>query len=91
MNTNIPSKRLALVDLNTVRQRTSRARSPLYRDMAAGTFPKPIKLGTSSLWPEHEIDAMVAAYIAEATEDELKELVADLMAARGKVNASVSC
>lgn len=58
--------------------------------MAAGTFPKPIKLGSSSLWPEHEIDAMVRAYIAEATEGELKELVADLVAARTTIKPAMS-
>ncbi len=56
---------LALLRLPEVRRRTGRSRSEIYRGVAAGTFPKPVKLSErSSAWPEHEVAAWIAERIA---------------------------
>lgn len=57
---------LSLLRLREVTRRTGKSRSSVYRDVAAGTFPAPVKLGErASAWPEHEISAWCAARIAE--------------------------
>ena len=51
--------------------------------MAKGLFPRPIKLGEkSSAWPASECNAVLAARIRGATEDEIRALVVELTAAR---------
>lgn len=56
---------LTLERLPQVRARTGLSRSELYRRMASGDFPKPVKLGErASAWAEHEVTAWIAARIA---------------------------
>ena len=51
--------------LAEVKRRTGLSRSEIYRRIAAGDFPKPIKLGErASAWAEHEVTAWIAARIA---------------------------
>jgi prophage regulatory protein len=38
-----------------------RSRSAIYNDLAAERLPQPIKLGARLYWPEHVIDAHLAA------------------------------
>lgn len=60
-----PGSALTLLRLTEVRRRTGRCRSDIYRDIAAGKFPAPVKLGErASAWPEHEINAWIAERIA---------------------------
>lgn len=43
--------------LKEVRHKTGLGRSTIYRWMAEGRFPKPVRLGARSVaWIEHEID-----------------------------------
>jgi prophage regulatory protein len=56
---------LTLERLQQVRTRTGLSRSEIYRRIAAGDFPRPIKLGErASAWAEHEVTAWIAARIA---------------------------
>ena len=56
---------LSLLRLREVCRRTCKSRSELYRRIAAGDFPQPVKLGErASAWPEHEVTAWVASRIA---------------------------
>ena len=56
---------LTLLRLPCVIARTSLSRSTLYRRVAAGDFPRPIKLGErASAWSAAEIDAWIADRIA---------------------------
>lgn len=56
---------LTLERLPKVQTRTGLSRSEIYRRIAAGTFPAPIKLGErASAWPEHEVTAWIDARIA---------------------------
>lgn len=54
-------KASAFLRLPAVEARTGLKRSTLYARIAAGTFPKPYKLGIrASGWAEDEIDAWLA-------------------------------
>lgn len=56
---------LILCRLPEVRARCGLSRSEIYRRIAAGDFPRPIKLGErASAWAEHEVTAWIAARIA---------------------------
>lgn len=56
---------LSLLRLREVCRRTCKSRSEIYRRIAAGDFPQPVKLGKrASAWPEHEVAAWIAARIA---------------------------
>lgn len=56
---------LFLERLPQVRARCGLSRSEIYRRIAAGDFPKPIKLGErASAWAEHEVTAWIASRIA---------------------------
>jgi prophage regulatory protein len=62
--------------------------STAYRHIAAGVLPPAVKLGpNTAAWLEHEIAAIDAARVAGATEDEVRELVARLVAARQQAAA----
>jgi prophage regulatory protein len=60
---------LTLERLPQVRARTGLSRSEIYRKVALGDFPRPIKLGErASAWAEHEVTAWIAARIAARDE-----------------------
>ena len=72
-----------LIRFGTVREITGLARSTIYLRIAEGRFPPAIALGPRSVaWPEGEIAAINAARIRGATDDEIRALVASLVAAR---------
>ena len=54
-----------LIRLPEVIRRTSKSRSAIYAAMAAGQFPKQVKLGPlSAAWVETEIDAWIEQTIS---------------------------
>lgn len=56
---------LAFLRLIHVRYRTKLSRSTIYARIAAGKFPKPVRLGPRAVgWLEHEIEAYLAALVA---------------------------
>lgn len=58
-------------------------RSMVYSQVAARLLPPPIRLGLRAVgWSSDEIGQVVAARIAGATEAEIAELVAGMVAAR---------
>lgn len=49
-----------------VERKTGQARSTIYDGMAAGTFPRPIRLSAKAVgWLESEVEAWIADRIAE--------------------------
>lgn len=57
---------MKLIKLREVIERTSRPRTRIYLDIKAGTFPAPVKIGPRGIaWVENEIDAWIAARIAD--------------------------
>lgn len=56
---------LCLLRLPEVCRRTGKKRSSLYRDVAAGRFPAPVKIGErASAWPAHQVTAWIESRIA---------------------------
>jgi len=45
--------------------RVGLSKSTLYARIRAGTFPKPVPLGTLSAWVESEVEAWMAAQIEQ--------------------------
>lgn len=57
---------LRLLRLPEVLARVAVGRSQWYAMIAAGEAPRPVHLGGRSVaWPEHEVEAWIAARIAE--------------------------
>jgi prophage regulatory protein len=61
-----PSAHSVLLRLPQVKARTGLSRSELYRRIAIGTFPAPIKIGArASAWNSIEIECWIAERIAQ--------------------------
>ena len=72
-----------LLRLADVLKRRAKSRSGHYADISAGLFTKPVKIGKrAAATPDNEIDAINAAHIRGASEDEIRDLVRQLHAAR---------
>jgi prophage regulatory protein len=54
-----------LLRVPAVLERIGLRRTCLYRHIASGEFPRPVKLGRASAWPESEVRAWIAARKAE--------------------------
>lgn len=52
--------------LPSVMARIGMGRSWIYREVAAGRFPQPIKIGRSTVWDATEIDRWLEALIESA-------------------------
>ena len=81
---------LKLERLPSVLSRRSDGRSSLYLDIQRGVWTPPIRMGRASAWPEHETQALLAARIAGASDDQLKQLVRDLLEQRKSMAAALS-
>ena len=55
-----------ILRLDSVLRRTGLPISTLYAKMAAGSFPRPVKLGARSVgWASDEVDSWIDARVAE--------------------------
>ncbi|ABB75474.1 transcriptional regulator, AlpA family [Nitrosospira multiformis ATCC 25196] len=73
----------AILRLPAVKAESGASRSTIYLRIQQGLWPKPVRLGPRSVgWPASEVAAINAARIAGKTDDEIRELVAKLEAAR---------
>ncbi len=76
---------LSLERLPQVSERSGRAPSTVRDDIRKKLFTQPVKLGPrASGWPAHETDQIIAARIAGQTNDQIRDLVEKLHAARGR-------
>lgn len=66
--------------------RRNEAKATTYLRIKQGLLTPPVKLGRSSAWPEAEIEAINAAIIKGASNDEIRALVKELQAARTAVH-----
>ena len=58
-----------LLRFKAVKEKTGLGHTKIYEDMAAGSFPLPVKLSARAVrWVEDEIDAYIEAKIAERDE-----------------------
>jgi prophage regulatory protein len=72
--------------LPQVKAKTGLGRSTIYSQVADGCFPPPFSLGARAVaWIEREVDAIIAARIAGAHDSQIRALVTELVAARGRV------
>lgn len=73
----------SILRLPAVKSESGLSRSTIYLRIAQGLWPKPVNLGVRAVgWPSSEIAAINAARIAGKTDDEIRELVVKLEAAR---------
>ena len=81
--------RLHLDRIPAVLEQRGDGRSSLYLDIQRGIWTRPVRLGRSSAWPRHEVQALICARIAAATTDQLRELVQDLYQRRSAMMPSL--
>lgn len=74
---------ILFVRLPAALQQLSIGKTTLYQRIAEGLFPPPVKFGRRcAAWPQHEIDEVVNAMVRQASDEELRSLVADLIELR---------
>ena len=77
------NKAHTILRLPAILKRRGKSRSAHYADVKAGLFVRPVKLGVRARGtPDDEVNALVAATIAEKSDDEIRALVVQLEAAR---------
>ncbi|WP_020484536.1 helix-turn-helix transcriptional regulator [Methylomonas sp. MK1] len=70
---------------------TGKSRSTLYRDISKGLFPHSIEIGGGCVgWPCYEVEQINNARISGKSDDEIKQLVVELEAARKQSNADLA-
>ncbi len=74
---------ITLSRLPNVLRRTARSRASHYDDITAGVMVPPVRIGVrAAAYPDHEVDAIIAARIRGESPDDIRSLVAELVAAR---------
>ena len=77
---------VTLLRTATIVGRRGTSRSGHYAEIAAGLFVRPIAIGKrATATPDYEVDALIAARISGKSNDEIRELVKSLEAARKSV------
>lgn len=72
-----------ILRLPAVLRERGRSRSAHYLDIQQGLFTRPVQIGLRAVgWPAGELAAINAARIAGMSDDEIRELVLKLEAAR---------
>lgn len=72
-----------ILRLPAVKAETGASRSTIYLRIKQGLWTRPVQLGPRSVgWPASEITAINTARIAGRCDDEIRDLVAELEAAR---------
>ena len=68
---------MRLLRISATLERTGDTRTPLYDRISKGLFTKPVKVGgrRAAGWPEREVEAIVAARVAGAPDEEVRRLV----------------
>ena len=71
---------MRILRLKTTLDRTGDTKSPHYDKVSKGLFTRPIKIGgeRAAGYPEHEVDALIAARVAGASTEQIKRLVEKL-------------
>ena len=73
--------------LPEVLKKRGRSRSAHYQDIQQGLFSPPVAIGARAVgWPDNELETLNAARIAGKTEDEIRALVRNLVAARAHID-----
>jgi prophage regulatory protein len=76
-----------ILRLPAVLRARGRSRSTHYLDISQGLFTRPVPIGARAVgWPEHEVASLNAARISGMSDDEIRELVTKLEAARKMIS-----
>jgi prophage regulatory protein len=75
-------KTIQLLPLPQVHVLTDDCKAKTYNLIGDGLFPPPVKVGKKSVWPRHEIEAILIARIGGASDEEMRVLVKKLVAQR---------
>ena len=76
---------IKMLRASEVSRRLGIHRTSVTRKVKGGEFTPAIRVNRRcSLWPEHEVETILAAHIAGADKDEIKELVKRLREARAR-------
>ena len=72
-----------ILRLPAVKSESGLSRSTIYLRVSQGLWTKPVSLGARAVgWPSDEVEAINAARIAGDTDDDIRDLVMKLEAAR---------
>ena len=75
-----------ILKISQVLAKRARSSSSHYRDIQNGLFTKPVNLGERAVgWPTSEVNILTAAQVAGLSEDEIRNLVAELHLKRKSV------
>lgn len=75
-----------ILRLNAVLRERGRSRSSHYQDIQQGLFTRPVAIGLRAVgWPVDELETLNAARIAGKSDQEIRDLVLKLEAARKAV------
>ena len=81
--------KIKYISMDNVLRRMDGSRSTLYAQMDKGLFPQSVKIGKRRVaWIDHEINAMMRAYVSSPSEEELRAFVKTLEAKRLEVEVS---
>jgi len=84
------SKVVRLLRREKAREITGDSNAVFYDKQNKGLLPRPIKIGLRSVaWPEHELVRVANARIAGRSDEEIKKLVASIMAERRRADSPV--
>lgn len=73
----------AILRLPAIQLKSGYSRSTIYLRISQGLWPRPVHLGARAVgWPASEIEALNTARIAGRSDEEIRALVARLVAAR---------
>lgn len=76
---------VSILRLPKTQSESGYSRSTIYLFIGKGLWVKPVKLGARAIgFPSNEVSALIAARIAGKSDDEIRELVKKLEAARSK-------
>lgn len=72
-----------------IAERRGQSRPHIWRLVKQGDLPKPVKLSPGcTRWPAHEIEAIDRARLAGANDADIRQLIADMDAARRQAVAA---
>lgn len=83
------TENLRLDRLPAVLEQRSEGRSSLYLDIQRGTWTVPVHLGRASAWPRHEVQALIRARVAGASDEQLRALVQQLAVERAALMPAI--
>jgi prophage regulatory protein len=74
-----------ILRLPAVQAQTGNSRSTIYLRIEQRLWPKPVKIGARAVgWPANEVATLNAARIAAMSDDDIRELVTKIEAARSR-------